>query len=173
MHGHVRPVIVTSHEFVPAVFALLLPGAVLGHEAPQWCEVDDDAVVEVRIPEGSDACYLLAEGPQLSHKGLLLGNLLALARGGTSACSLHEGRELALLVLQLGRDVVVQNLIKGVLGEAVVVEPDGVARGGRGKLPVDRGFAMAFRVDCKMIGEERSRQPLRQTIVRRISWQIP
>ncbi len=121
MHGEVRPVVVAGHELVPAVLTLFLPWSVLGDQPPEQREVDDDAFVEIGVPERSDACHLLAERPQLLDEGLLLGDLLVLDRRGVGAHRLHQVCKLSALVLEFGCHVVVQDLIQDVIREAVVI----------------------------------------------------
>src|SRR5690606_4832614 len=64
VHREVRPVVLALAERVPGGLQLLLPGLVLRDEAPERGEVDDDAVVEVRLPEGRDALHLVEKGTQ-------------------------------------------------------------------------------------------------------------
>ena len=54
-----------STERVPGGLELLLPGLVSGDEPPERGEVDDDAVVEVRLPQRRDALHLVEERAQL------------------------------------------------------------------------------------------------------------
>ena len=159
VHGQVRPVVVPGHKLLPALPALLLPGTVLGHQTPEGGEVDDDPVVEVRAPERRDACNLVPEGPELGDEGLLLGHLLALTRRGTRARRLHQGRQPALLVLQLRGHGVAEDPEEGVLAQAVGVEPDRVARRGRSKLPVDGRPAAALGVGPQVLLEEPPGEP--------------
>ena len=65
VHREVGPVVLALAERVPGGLQLLLPGLVLRDEPPERREVDDDAVVEVRLPERRDALHLVEEGAQL------------------------------------------------------------------------------------------------------------
>src|SRR5690606_19283907 len=51
VHREMGPVVLALAERVPGGLELLLPGLVLRDESPERGEVDDDAVVEVRVPE--------------------------------------------------------------------------------------------------------------------------
>ena len=87
VHGEMRPVVIALDELVPDLFALLLPRLVLGHEAPEWGEVDYDPVVEVWVPQRGDAGHLSCKGAELGDEGLLGING---PLGGTClACSLR------------------------------------------------------------------------------------
>ncbi len=50
VHGQAGPIVVATDELVPSLAAFVLPGSVLGYEAPQGREVEDDPVVEVGPP---------------------------------------------------------------------------------------------------------------------------
>src|SRR2546430_46575 len=63
MHGEMGPVIVAIAKGIPRRLQFLLPSLVLGNEPPERREVDDDAIVEVRVPERRDAPHLLMAGP--------------------------------------------------------------------------------------------------------------
>ena len=91
-------------------------------------EVDDDAVVEVRLPERRDALHLFEEGAQLLDESLLRGQLLALGSGRAVAQLARQRLEAPLFVRELGRDVVVLDAEERVLAEGVDVEPHRVAR---------------------------------------------
>ena len=89
-------------ERVPGGLQLLLPGLVLRDEPPERREVDDDAVVEVRVPERGDALHLVEEGAQLVDERLLRGELpCAGAAVAPSRSSLRERLEAPLLVREL------------------------------------------------------------------------
>ncbi len=62
VEGEVGPVVITFDQLVPALLALLLPGGV-GRDAPEDGVIDDHAIVEVGVPEGSDQLQLILEEP--------------------------------------------------------------------------------------------------------------
>src|SRR5690606_41358518 len=129
------PVVLALAERVPGGLELLLPGLVLRDEPPEWREVDDDAVVEVRVPERCDALHFIEEGAQLFDERLLRGELLAL--GGSCAAAQLRGERLEapLLMSELGRAVVVLDAEPRAFAEGVHVEPNRIARRGRRELP--------------------------------------
>ena len=57
-------------------------------------------------------------------------------------------------LVQFGFDVVVDAGVEGLVGEAVVVEPEGVAAGAGGEGPVDGGVAAALGVAAEVLGKE-------------------
>jgi hypothetical protein len=62
------------------------------HETPEGCEVDDDAVVQVWVPERRNTGYFFAKDPQFLNKGFLLGDLLTLTCCGVWAGCLYKAR---------------------------------------------------------------------------------
>src|SRR5690606_26513291 len=166
VHREMGPVVLALAERVPGGLELLLPGLVLRDEAPERGEVDDDAVVEVRVPERRDTLHFIEEGAQLLDERLLRGELLAL--GGS--CSLtqlaRERLEAPLLMRELGRDVVVLDAEQRVFAEGVDVEPNRVARRGRRELPVDRRLATALRVHLDVQREELLGEPVAEILGR-------
>ena len=138
MHGEVCPVVLAGAERVPSRFQLLLPRLVMRHEPPERSEVDDHAVVEVRVPEGGDALHLVEEGPQLIDEGFLRLDGFALRGDGIRPGLGAQRLELALLVRELGCHKIVLGAVQCVLCEAVNVEPDRISGRWRRELPVDR-----------------------------------
>lgn len=124
VHGQMRPVVIPCNQLIPACFAFLLPGPVLRYQTPEGGEVDDDAVVEIGIPERRNPGHFVTEGLEFLDKTFLSGDVIALTGGGIGAALNSPLVELALLVLELGRDVIVQYPIESVAIEAVIVEPD-------------------------------------------------
>ena len=85
-----RPVVLAGGELVPPALELLLPGLVLGHQAPERRHRQHHAVIEVRVPQGRDALDLVEHRAQLLDDGLLRGDLLALLRRWAAARVLHR-----------------------------------------------------------------------------------
>ena len=141
VHGQVSPVVITVDQFVPDLLAFLLPRLVLRDESPERGEVDDHAVVQVGIPQRRDPLDLFDHRGQFGDELLLVFDLLALRPSRLGPRFAPQPIQLLPLVVQLRLDVFVQDLEEGVLGEAVVVEPDRVGCRRRRELPVDRSFA--------------------------------
>jgi hypothetical protein len=62
VEGEMGPVVVALHQLVPTLLAFLLPGRVR-RDALQDGVVDDHAVVEIGVPQGSDEINLALEYP--------------------------------------------------------------------------------------------------------------
>src|SRR5262249_9430885 len=75
VHREMRPVVLALAELVPGGYQLLLPGLVLRNEPPERRKVNDDAVVELRLPERRDTLHLFEERAQLFDEALLCRQL--------------------------------------------------------------------------------------------------
>src|SRR5262249_13133556 len=127
--------------------------------------IDDDTIVEIRVPERGNALYLLEEGAELLDEDLLRGYLLALG-GHTLVAKLARQRfEPSLFVLKFGRCIIVLDAEKCILSECVNVEPDGVACRGRRELPVNRRLTTALRVHLDVQREELFGEPAAEVLL--------
>src|SRR5260370_1438573 len=111
------------------------------HETPQRSEVDDHAVVEVRVPERRHPHHLIEKPAKLSNERLLFRDRLPLRGGGILPGLTFHRRQPALLVPELSNDVVVLNSKHGVPAERMNVEPPRITRRWGCQLPVDRRLA--------------------------------
>ena len=116
------PVVLASAERVPGGLELLLPSLVLRYQPPERSEVDDDAVIEVRVPERRDALYLFEKRPQLLDEALLVGQLLTLRGRGYVTKLTRQRFEPPFLLRELRRGVVVLNAEESVLAARVDVK---------------------------------------------------
>lgn len=76
MHREMGPVVVALAESFPGRLAFVLPNSVVRHKAPEEREIDDDAVIKIRIPERGNTLNLIEEHAELGDEGLLLVQLL-------------------------------------------------------------------------------------------------
>lgn len=144
--GEVGPVVVAFLQFLPAGLEVLAP---LGQaeELPQGSGGDQDAVVEVGLPLGGP---FLDQGVEVAQ----FGEQVAAGRQGLAGVYiLLQALDFTLQFLELALDDV-QAMEEGLVVEAVVVDPQGVAAGGGRQGPVDRRLAAALGVAFEVIGEE-------------------
>jgi len=71
MHGKVGPVIIPGTQSIPYALYFLLPGAPMRNEAPENRKIDNDAIIEIWVPKGSDALNFIKKYTKLLHKELL------------------------------------------------------------------------------------------------------
>src|SRR5262249_37778983 len=126
VHSEGGPVVLAITERVPGGLQLLLPGFVLRSEPPEWGEVDDHPVIEVRIPERRDALYLVEEGAQLLDQRLLRSKLLALGGGPGVAQLARERLEAPLLVREFWSNMFHLHLIERIARKRMQVQPNGI-----------------------------------------------
>jgi hypothetical protein len=119
VHREVGPVVLAVAERVPGESQLLLPGFVLRHQPPERGEVDDDTVVEVRLPEGRDPPDFLEKSAQFLNQRSLRRKLRSLGGGSTVAQLAGERLEAPLLVSEFWRYVVVLDSEERILAESV------------------------------------------------------
>ena len=119
--GEVGPVVVAFLQLIPAGFEVLLPSGE-AEKLAQRTSSDKDTVVEVGLPrELDDALDLVAQIIQFVEK------FTEFAGAGTSATGAGEAIELGLDLADLGIEEVGEAGVQGLVGEAVVVEPESVA----------------------------------------------
>ena len=116
-------------------------------------EVDDHAVVEVRVPERGEVDNFSAEFAELFNEFFLCCDFFGLPGARVRAGLLSQGKELALFMAELFVSDLA-NTVERVFGEPVVVEPDRVRTGGNRERPVDRGLPAAFGIPLEVIREE-------------------
>ena len=128
--GQVRPVVVAGLQLLPRFLERLLPRAVL-EEPPQRRGRDLDTVVEVRLPERGDAQQLVPEARELLLE--IVEPLQFPFLHAAAAALLAQPVGLIGHLPQLRFDEVVDARVEGLVGQPVVVEPEGVGAGRRGQ----------------------------------------
>ncbi len=124
--GEVGPVVVAFFQFLPGVLEDFLPGFV-AEEFPQGGGGDLDAVVQVRFPrQMRNPQQFFAEGNQLGAQVLQTFEFVAVFGGGAVAQGFLDPGQVGLDFFELGRYEVVDDAEQGLVGQPVVVDPDGV-----------------------------------------------